>query len=257
MKKALLLVGALAVVALVLGVTLPTSDQQAATSGAKGEQGERGLTGPAGPRGSEGPRGAQGPAGSVQGLQGVLSSLQGLVKNLQDQASQPQLGAMSGPDNTNELNCVVDFCTWTKVGRFTNASTTQAGLSNPFGATSTAELKLIDIFGFSTSSLVLNVGTSTSVFGGVASTSKALLSDYEVATGTLVTILPGMTTGAVGLATGYSNIGVATSTKVIVGPSVKVQIFGDTRAGGDNGGITGNSNTFQGKYVIEFQRFVK
>jgi len=236
MNKNVFLVGLLALVTLALGITILKPNE--VTQGPRGERGEKGEVGLQGPRGLQGPQGLRG----LQGLSG-----------------EAKLGAMSGPTNTNELNCILDYCTWTKQGVFVNATTSLASIRNPFGATSTGSFRVIDIFGLSTTTLTLNVGTSTSAFGTVASTSKSLLSNYEIATGTLVTILPGMSSGAVGAASGYQNNGIGTTTSVVLGPTDYLAIYGQRPEAGtnDNGGILGNSNTFQGRYVLEFRRLMK
>jgi|SRR3990167_3161507 len=231
MKKTLVLVGLLAVAALVLGVLLPSADLTQGPQGKQGLQGEKGLAGSRGPQGPQGLRGLKGDSG------------------------ESKLGAVTGPESSNEYSCNVAYCTWWKTGRFADATTSLVSVLNPFNATATAELGWLDITGQATSSVLLDMGTSTSRFGGVASTSKSLLNQYEIATSSFATILPGMKTGTLGATSGFSNNGIGTTTEIVVGPSVYVTLFGQTPAGGDSRGILGTNNTFVGKYVIIFKRF--
>lgn len=168
---------------------------------------------------------------------------------------EPPVGAIPGselPECTGQSGLSV--CV--KSGSFADATTTLVSIANPFAATSTVDISLLDITHPSTSTALFYVSTTT-VASHAAATFPALPADVDVAslidgasvaTGTIGRIVNGVT---VGPDASHFSAGAGSKARITVGPGQRVTVFASSAL---PGGFTEVTNTFQGKYVFRFFR---
>lgn len=194
---------------------------------------------------------------------GFALAAYGVVKNINVQgdyinyeAAQPgivdngdqNLGSVTGPDYTWDYQNFNGLTTYVKTGGFADATTTLACVKNPFNATSTVDLAQFIITGAPTSTVAINVGTSTTATGHSTST-----------VGSAISIIPSVaiTADTVGQATNNQNNAQAsvfaggTVAKMAVGAKEYVCFVGGD-GNGTSKGFTDNGNTFAGNYVLRF-----
>src|SRR3990167_244090 len=111
----------------------------------------------------------------------------------------PRVGSVVSSDALDERVCQGGVCTWNKAGGFNDATTTLFAIQNPFQATSTWTLAVIDVTGESTTSIGINVGTSTNT-GPVAANAGAIVRGPHLIEGV-----------AVGTGLGYIRSGMVTA----------------------------------------------
>jgi len=150
-----------------------------------------------------------------------------------------------------------------------NASTTVFGVLNPLGATSTLDFLSYDQTGKATSTYILNCGTSTSIYGGVATPSDYLIDGIEFATNTKMYLTNGITPAAGTNSKDRIEVGADEAVSCVV--TTAGTDFDDaftntsstyeavscvvTTAGTDfDDAFTNTSSTFDGTYVLRFSR---
>lgn len=236
LKAGLVLVALLAVA--VVGVTYPKVDVSNGGQGPQGVQGEVGSQGLTGPVGPQGPRGLQGP----QGLQGP--------------AGESKLGAIPGTDLPNP-SCQGSLCTAVVDGTCADATTTLAVITNPFSATSTVTLALVNIISPATTTFRLNLATSTLLGFADApgnSTTTGLINRVSL------TLAQGTTTLASNVGTELANDSGFGSRSFLVAPRQATTnpnnrlILSAVARGSDSlAGVTNTNNNFSCKFRAEFQ----
>ena len=144
-------------------------------------------------------------------------------------------------------------------GDFADASTTILSMLNPFSASTTLEIAIVDIQGVATTSMAITCGTSTTAFGdsdnGGTSPGDSLMT-FEVATSTPDTVV-----------SGTYNAGTNSQERIEVGPAEYVLCHAtgtvlsagawNLGGGGTVRGLTGDTNTFTGKYTLEWFNYPK
>ena len=145
-------------------------------------------------------------------------------------------------------------------GTFANATTTLFAVDNPFAATSTVDLAILKVTGAATTSITLNVGTSTVrrfAPAGLANrhaTSSSLINQAPVYDDDLAYLV----SGAVGNVTdGYTTATTTTSVtaaqRLVLGPNETIVGWIDDNGGfGSTAGATGGANTFAGTYLLRW-----
>ena len=177
----------------------------------------------------------------------------------------PKVGSVVSSETLDERVCSGGVCTWNKAGAFNDATTTLFAIQNPFRATSTWTLAVTDITGESTTSIGINVGTSTNT-GPVATNVGSivrgphLIEGVAVGTG-LGYIRSGMvmaSSSLAGLADISPMLGVGlnpgtTTQQVVIGPDEYVVGY----ATGSTNGVTNTNNAFTGNFSLKFERGVQ
>ena len=157
------------------------------------------------------------------------------------------IGAIPGNSIDGPEFCVGGLCYSNSVGTCASSGTLFS-VSNPFAATSTAELVLMVGTGNATTT-TLNVGTSTSAT--VTSQVGSLVKTVSVATTSKFAIASGST---LALGTGQVSSGTNSVIRTVVGPSQRVTAFATTTAVG--AGAKSFSAGFAGcKYKIQWVRY--
>ena len=162
------------------------------------------------------------------------------------------LGANSGNQSTEPLSCTGGVCIHTEKLPFRDATTTPVTIKNPFGATSTAMVR-VDVFGEATSSLQYHVGTTTTAFQA----SDTILPSSLVRAAAMSTSTLGMIIGGESAVIGTGQVAAGTSVarEIVVGPTQFVTLYVDNpNADDDEGGVEGLTNTFQGNLFVTFKR---
>lgn len=148
--------------------------------------------------------------------------------------------AVNATTTQNSLACNVFS------GSYADATTTLIALRNPFGATSTVRWHTQNVTGVSTSTYAMRVGTSTTQFPEFASQVSTAGLNVTVATS-------GMLYASVS-SNGTPFAYPATSFTLGWNDWLLVHASSTNNGVTDNGGITGNSNTFAGTYLFEICR---
>ncbi len=174
---------------------------------------------------------------------------QGLYAGLTQQLSIDANGALTQTATTTEGSLACK----TFSSSYADATTTLAAFPNPFGATSTAVFTNTEITTAATSSLSLEIGTTTANTMAPTDNTKisGSLATVTVSSSTLATITAGV--GATGIPVGgTSSGGVA---MIQLAPNDVFAIYAtNTNANADNGGILGRNNAFAGTYNVRICR---
>ena len=179
-----------------------------------------------------------------------------------------RVGSVVSSDALDERVCQGGVCTWDKAGAFNDASTTLFAIQNPFRATSTWTMAVVDVTGESTTSVGINVGTSTNtgpvhISGTTAGGYRGphLIEGVVVGTG-LGYIRSGTvfatSSGLYFAADNQPSVGVGlnpgtTTRSVIIGPNEYVVGY----ATGSTNGVTNTNNAFTGNFSLKFERGVQ
>jgi len=182
-----------------------------------------------------------------------------------DQISDvPKLSAWPG-DTLGEKMCFGELCKWYKSGACFTASTTLFSVKNPFNATSTVSLSSFQITESASSSIMMEVGTSTTATVGFATKydSGVLVDGVTIATSTNATIIGKDTLDALG--SGELDPGTISVERIVIGPAEYVVGYASTTYACDDencdpglnpdpAGITGlgATSTMKCYYNLEF-----
>ncbi|MFN3658168.1 MAG: hypothetical protein ACK4UO_13005 [Pseudolabrys sp.] len=174
----------------------------------------------------------------------------GFQAGLLQQLSVDSNGALTQTATTTEGSLACK----TFSGSFADATTTLAAVQNPFAATSTVVFTNANVSGVSTSTMSLEIGTTTANTTAPTDTTKVSgsLATLTIATGTQAYITSGI--GATGIPVGGTAYG-GTASMIQLAPTDVVAIYASsTNANADNGGILGRTNTFAGSYNFRICR---
>jgi hypothetical protein len=168
------------------------------------------------------------------------------------------LGAMPGPDISSEYLSVNGLTVYVKNGTFKDATTTPFAVKNPYNATSTLDLAILD-FDNGTSTVSFYVATSTSAFTDGTAGDGNIVNKALTVTSTHAYIVNGVT--GVGLDSGHVSAGTNTLTRVLVGPNNWVigRVYSSDSEGNaitalDGAILDPATNAFKGTYKLRFIR---
>lgn len=164
-----------------------------------------------------------------------------------------ELGAMASPDFYTDYISVNGLEIYVKNDVLRDATTTPIRVPNPLGATTTLSKMIVDISGAATTSISFYCGTSTPT-SGVSAADTNIIGLSQLGTSTVVYVDSDGTAQTNWY--GGSNIAtwgtVVDSLLLLPGEEIVCTIANNGSA--DLGGVTGNSNTFAGKFIMEFTR---
>ena len=173
-----------------------------------------------------------------------------------ERPTPPIVGAVPGPDFGSEYVCFAGSCTWHKSGDFADATMTPLSIRNPWGVTTTALVRFMNIRN-GTTSINLAVGTSSAQSG--YATSSPYSDGYLTYLNYFHLLITTSTEAFVNGSTIPGNTSTSTNMlQIVMGPNDYLLMVATGTNGGGNqtaeNGLIDGANTFSGQYSLEFRR---
>lgn len=172
---------------------------------------------------------------------------------IQPNPPEVNFGAMASPDFYTDYISINGLEIYVKNDVLRDATTTPIRVSNPLGATTTLSKMIVDISGAATTSISFYCGTSTPT-SGVSAADTNIIGLSQLGTSTVAYV----DSDGTAQTNWYGGSNIATwgtavdSLLLLPGEEIVCTIANNGSA--DLGGVTGNSNTFAGKFIMEFTR---